>query len=37
MLGKEEGLEYASAVMNTAPSLESHSAYPALSEDLAIF
>ena len=37
MLGKEEELDYASAVMNTALDLESHSAHPALPEDLAIF
>jgi hypothetical protein len=37
MLGKEEELDYASAVTNTAPDLESHSAYPALPEGLAIF
>jgi len=37
MFGKEEELDYASAVMNTALGLESHSAHPALSEDLAIF
>jgi hypothetical protein len=37
MLGKEEELDYASAVMNNAPDLESHSAHPDLPEDLAIF
>jgi hypothetical protein len=37
MLGKEEELDYASAVMSTAPDCESHSAHPALSEGLAIF
>jgi hypothetical protein len=37
MLGKEEELDYASAVMNTAPDLESHSAHPALPEGLEIF
>jgi hypothetical protein len=37
MLGKEEELDYASAVMNNAPDLESHLAHLALPEGLAIF